>query len=94
MGICQSAALKIIVFTSEGQKQEYRFSMKKMKTFHTLGDVFNFVGAEVSPTDKIFYQNHVKLVEVYTYSPFQIRDFVIKSDQKDTKYRIQMFLLH
>jgi hypothetical protein len=94
MGLCHSSALKVTVFTSEGQKQEYQFSMKKMKTFKTLGDVFNLVGIDLSATDKIYYQNHVKLVEVYTYSPFQIRDFVIKSNQKDAKYRIMMDQLY
>ncbi len=90
MGICQSSALKVTVFTSEGAKQEYHFSMKKMKTFKTLGDVFSLVGVSLSSTDRLYYQNHVKLVEVYTYSPFQIRSFVIKSNQKDVKYRIIM----
>lgn len=94
MGLCQSSALKVTVFTSEGQKQEYNFSMKKMKTFHTLGDVFSLIGVTIEPTDRIYYQNHVKLVQVYTYSAFQIRTFIIKSNQKDAKYRILMHALY
>lgn len=90
MGLCQSSALKVTVFTSEGQKQLYQFSMKKMRTFRTLGDVLNLVGVELSPTDRIYYQNHVKMVELYTYSPFQIRDLVIKPTNRDMKYRIVM----
>lgn len=90
MGLCQSIALKATVIDSEGQKNVYKISMKKMKTFKTLGDVFNFLGIQLEATDRIFYQNHVKLVEVYTYSPFQIRDFVIKPKNRDIKYRIMM----
>lgn len=90
MGLCQSSALKVIVFTSEGQKQEYHFAMKKMRTFKTLGDVLNSVGVDLSPTDRIYYQNHVKMVELYTYSPFQIRDLVVKPSSRDVKYRIVM----
>jgi hypothetical protein len=90
MGICQSSALEVIVHDVENKKKKYYFSMKKMRTFHTVGDVLGLVGVELSPQDKVYVRSHVGLEEVPTHFQFQIRDLIIKDGRRVMKYRITM----
>lgn len=89
MGICQSTALKITVFNLEGNKEVYNFTMKQMKAFPNLGEVFNYIGVKLNSTDRIYFNSHMGLEEVTRTSQFQIRDLIIKNS-KVIKYRIVM----
>lgn len=90
MGICQSAALEVIVYDVESRKQNYYFSMKKMRAFHTIGDVLGLVGVDLSPQDKVYVRSHVGLEEIATHTQFQIRDLIVKDGRRVMKYRIVM----
>lgn len=90
MGICQSSALKVTVFDPASRKHIYYFSMKKLKTFQSLGDVLNLVSVELTPRDKIYCQTNIGPQELFTHSRFQIQDLVVKTGQRELKYRIQM----
>jgi hypothetical protein len=90
MGICQSAALKVVVFDHDGNKKTKYFGMKKMRTFQTMGDVLALVDVELSPQDRIYTRSHVGLEEIPTHHQFQIRDLIIKSGNRTLKYRVVM----
>jgi hypothetical protein len=90
MGICQSSALKITVYNSEGQIEKYFFSMKKMRTFHTVADVLISVNVGLDPRDKIYCKTVNGLEEVEAHSQFQIHDFVVKRGSKIVRYQIIM----
>lgn len=89
MGICQSTALKITVFNLEGNKDVYNFTMKQMKAFPNIGEVFKLINVKLTETDRIYFNSHVGLEEVTRTSQFQIRDLVVKNS-KVIKYRIIM----
>jgi len=90
MGLCQSTALKVSVYNSDGDKKIHTFSMKKMRTFHTMGDVLSLVNVELNPQDKVYARSHVGLEEIPTHTQFQIRDMVVKTQNRVLKYRIVM----
>lgn len=90
MGICQSAALKVVVYDVQNNTKQYTFSMKKMRTFETMGDVFSCVNVDLTPRDRIYARSHVGLEEIPTYARFQIRDLIIKDGQRVIKYRVAM----
>ena len=90
MGLCQSTALKVYVIGSEGDKKTYSFSMKKMRTFQSIGDVFNSVHLDLHPNDKIYARNAVGIEELATHSRFQIRDLIVKNGARSLKYQIRM----
>lgn len=94
MGICMSAALKVTVYAPENKKKIHYFTMKKMRTFQTMGDVLSLADVELSPQDKIYTRSGVGLEEIPTHHQFQIRDLVIKSSQRVFKYRIVMESLY
>ena len=94
MGICQSAALKVTVYAPENKKKIHYFTMKKMRTFHTVGDVLSLSDVQLTPCDKIYVRSGVGLEEIATHSQFQIRDLVIKSEQRVFKYRVAMDSLY
>ncbi len=89
MGICQSIALKIYVHNLKGDTAIHSFTMKQMRTFRTLGEVFNLIGLQLESGDKLYYNNHVTLEEVPRTAQFQIRDLIIKNS-KIIRYRIVM----
>lgn len=89
MGICQSTALKVIIYDFDGQKTVHNFSMKKMRTFRTIGDVLNSSDVNLQAQDRIYVQSHIGLGELSTASTFQIQNLVIKN-QKLLKYRVIM----
>lgn len=93
MGICQSTALKVIVYNSDGDRKTYNFSMKKMRTFETIGDVLSLSNVDLGPQDRVYTRSHVGLEEIPTYARFQIRDLIIKSN-KLLKYRVVMESLY
>lgn len=90
MGICQSSALKVTVYDPEGHKKSYNFTMKKMRTFQTIGDVLNLINIDLNVPDKIYIRSHVGLEEIHTHSKFEIRDLIVKNNQRVMKYRIMM----
>lgn len=89
MGICQSTALRVIVYDFDGNKTVHNFSMKKMRTFRSIGDVLNSTSVNLQPQDRIYIQSHVGVAELSTASTFQIHNLVIKN-QKLLKYRVVM----
>lgn len=89
-----SAALKVTVFGLESKKKVHYFTMKKMRTFQTMGDVLSLMNVELNPQDKIYTRDGVGLEEIPTHHQFQIRDLVIKSSQRVFKYRIVMESLY
>ncbi len=89
MGICQSTALKVTVYDFDGHKTVHNFTMKKMRTFRSIGDVLNSTSVNLQPQDRIYIQSHVGLGELSTSSSFQIHDLIIKN-HKLLKYRIIM----
>lgn len=89
MGICQSVALKIYVHDLKGHTDVHSFTMKQMRTFRTLGELFNLMRLQLEPMDKLYYNNHVALEEVSRSAQFQIRDLIIKNS-KIIRYRIVM----
>lgn len=90
MGICQSTALKVTVLNEEAEIERYYFTMKKMRTFHTIGDVLNSLGINLDYRDKIYCRTVNGLEEVNDYSQFQIHDYVIKRGSKIVLYQINM----
>jgi len=90
MGLCQSAALKITVFNTHGDKSVYYFSMKRLKTFRTFQEVFNLIDVNLDYTDKVYCNSHIGLDEMSRNDTFQIKDLVIKNKQKVMKYRVCM----
>ena len=90
MGICQSAALKVIVIDPEGDKKTHSFTMKQMRTFQSMGDVLIRVGIDLQSKDKVYARTPYGLEEVPTHSQFQIRDLVVKNGSRSLKYQIRM----
>lgn len=90
MGICLSTALRVTVYDNDGNKNTSSFSMKKMRTFHRMGDVFVASDIELEHDDKVFTRTHVGLEEVFVHSQFQIRDLIVKNARGSLKYRIVM----
>lgn len=90
MGTCQSTALKVIVIDPEGNKKSHSFTMKQMRTFHSMGDVLNRVHVDLQSKDKIYARTPFGLEEVPTHSQFQIRDLVVKTGARSLKYQIRM----
>ena len=90
MGLCQSTALRVIVFDNDGNKKVSSFSMKKMRTFQTMEDVFVASEIGISHQDGIFARSHVGLEEIPVHAQFQIRDLVVKTQRGTIKYRIVM----
>lgn len=68
--------------------------MKKMRTFHTMGDVLSLADVDVSPQDKVYARSHVGLEEIPTHSQFQIRDLIVKDFRRVLKYRVVMESLY
>lgn len=89
MGNCQSTALKIFVHEMNGHVKIHNFTMKQMKTFRSVGEVFNLINVKLEPEDRIFFNSHIGLEEVTRTATFQIRNLVIKN-LKVIKYRIVM----
>ena len=94
IGICQSAALRVVVYDNEGNKNATHVSMKKMRTFQTMGDVLVYCDVDLTPQDKIYIRSHVGLEEIPHFSQFQIRDLIIKSSQRVIKLRVVMESLY
>lgn len=94
MGLCQSTALKVIVIDPDGDKKTYSFGMKKMRTFHTMGDLLSLVNVSLGPQDKVYARTPYGLEEVPTHSQFQIRDLVVKNGSRNLKYQIRMESLY
>lgn len=90
MGICQSSALKVVVFDINVKKETFYYSMKKMRSFRSIGDLLSTVGVPLESGDKIFFQTHVGLEEITRDSQFQIRNLIIKNKTRVLKYRILM----
>lgn len=94
MGICQSAALKVVVHGAEKKGKSHYFTMKKMRTFQSLGDVLNAVNVDLAPSDKIYIRTFIGLTEVLTYHKFQIQEVFVKDLHGTFKYRIVMESLY
>lgn len=90
MGACQSTALKVIVIDPDGEKTTYSFTMKKMRTFQTMGDVLTSIDVNLQPKDKLYARSPYGLEEVQTHSQFQIRDLIVKNGARTLKYQIRM----
>lgn len=90
MGICQSTALKVIIYDLHGDKTTHYFSMKRMRSFQTIGDVLSLTNVNLTPQDKIYARTHIGLDEIPTYTQFQIQDLVIKNKDRIMKYRVCM----
>jgi hypothetical protein len=90
MGICQSTALKVTVINDDGEIEKYFFTMKKMRTFHTIGDLLNSVDVKLDYRDKIYAKTMNGLEEKELHSQFQIHDLVIKRGSKILRYQINM----
>ena len=90
MGICQSSALKVVVHSADKKKKVHYFTMKKMRTFQSLGDVLNAVNINLTPSDKIYIRTILGPTEVLTYYKFQIQDVFIKDLDENFKYKIGM----
>jgi hypothetical protein len=78
MGICQSSSLKVTVFNQEKNKAVYFFTMEKMRTAHTIGDVLKMVNIELGPHDKIYLETLDGVQEITAHSQFQLDKLVIK----------------
>lgn len=94
MGLCQSTALKVHIINPDGEKKSYSFSMKKMRTFQTMGDVLNFTNIDLRPSDKIYARSPYGLDELSTQSQFQIRDLIVKNNSRSLRYQIRMESLY
>ena len=73
----------------KGHTDIHKFTMKEMKTFRTLGEVFNLIQLKLDDNDKLYYNNHIGLEEVPRHAQFQIRDLIVKNS-KGIKFRIVM----
>lgn len=94
MGICMSAALRVTVFDNDGNKKVSSFSMKKMRTFQTMEDVFVASEIAIGHQDRIYARTHVGLEEIPIHAQFQIRDLIVKNAHYSIKYRIVMESLY